>query len=524
MEGKQLAKIVKFVQDRDNYDVVIKTKEANEYLRFGAMSIDSKQPTSLVNEMNANLDHLPNTKLKFGHFNRVINQRVSYAFGRKCTFNRDSDVCEILFDIDVIRKGGWFASMHGASWLEICFGEDGKMSGIKAHDTASCFEFNDKDDGSRAFIIIEEVTDEFGMPAEDILSVRVIEDMEGGESGGQASFKITQYVYADNKLTPTDWMQDVVIPKESFMEQSQFNSLDTNAKRTVSDIVMRVDIDPFKIGLYKQLKLLVDEYDNTASETFDFTKKAPRNPLKIKGYNNSLQEIVHNVHTFNVIPLEADGEAEIMESRQDIAAVMTLLALLDTAIYEQSGSVKADTGSVSVSGTAIRMKYAQLDIAAQYLQSSMLGFFKRARPYMQHLLGDELLEVIFDSDILVNESDTIVNIINSQELLSLRTQLENHPFVPDVEEELKRLKLEGRSIYEAALDTDGDGFVETEELDAFGDTGLGGILDGAPDNQIASADAANAPLNPSEAMSTANNQKRISGTSSNGNASKNKKV
>lgn len=139
MEGKQLAKIVKFVQDRDNYDVVIKTKEANEYLRFGAMSIDSKQPTSLVNEMNANLDHLPNTKLKFGHFNRVINQRVSYAFGRKCTFNRDSDVCEILFDIDVIRKGGWFASMHGASWLEICFGEDGKMSGIKAHDTASCF-------------------------------------------------------------------------------------------------------------------------------------------------------------------------------------------------------------------------------------------------------------------------------------------------------------------------------------------------------------------------------------------------
>lgn len=520
MEAKHLTKIQKFIGDREEYEIVKLTKEGNKYLNFKEMAIDSKMPIAIVNGVGTDLDTMPNSKLKFGQFNRVISQRVSYAFGRRCTFNRDSDVCEILFNMDTVRKCGWFASMHGYGWCEVCFGEDGKMSGVKSHDPASCFEFNDAEDGARAFIIIEDVEDEFGMATDDMVSVRVIEDLEIGDTGGQSNFKINQYVFKNNKLEPTEWMQDVIIPKESFMDQTLFNNLDMNARRKVSDIVMRIDIDPLQIGLYQQLKPIIDAYDRTVSETLDFINKTPRNPLKIKGYNTSVSEFVHNVAMYNVIPLEADGEAEVMESRQDIDAVLKMLSLLDTSVYEQSGAVRSDTGTVSVSGTAIRMKYAQLDIAAQYLQASMLEFFKRARPYMQQILGPDALNAIFKSDVLVNESDTIVNIINSEELLSRRTQLENHPFIPDVEEELKRLRLEGRGVHDEALDSDGDGFTEIAELEEIEKSGVGGLLEAASGSQANMADASNSNLNPSEANSTANNQKRISGTSSNGKTKK----
>ena len=500
MESKQFDKIKEFLTARVDYDLVKDTASANQYINYEGMLIDSKQPYMIVSDVAIDLEKAPNTKLKFGYFNRIVSQRVGYAFGRDCTFSRDADVCSLLFDMAIIRKCAWFISLHGYAWMELKFDDEGVMTGIAAHDAGHCFEFIDGDTGSRAFIIVEDVNDEFGMPSKEIQSVRVIQDLEA--DGGAESFQINQYMYVNDELIETEWMRDVVVEKRSVVDDGILSNLTPAVKRNASDIVMRLDSNPFRVGVFKEIKGLADEYDRLVSETFDFVKGTPRNPLKVSGYNTSLEQLAHNIAQFNILPMDSDGSAEVLETKQDIGAVTQLLTLIETAMYDITGAVQSGGGgNISYSGTALRMKYGSLDIAAQYLQAIMTTFFKRCRPYMSDIIGEETLDVIFNSDIIVNESDTIVNSVNSRDIISLRTILENHPWVNSVDEELKRLTLEGRVTNDGSLDSDGDGFVEVNELDVHQKDG---VSLGAS-NTDAMADG----LNPDESTSVANNQKRI---------------
>lgn len=486
-----LKKIQKFLQDRLNYPEVRKICDANSYITFKHLDIDDKSPVAIVDSVLYNQESMPNTKLKFGYFNRIIRQRVGYAFGRKCSFSRDKDLCEILFNMDVIRECAWYVTLHGKAWLEILFGNDGKMSGIMAHDAAHCFEFNDSESGSRAFIVIEEVKDEFGMEQNEILSVRTLEDVGN-------SFEITTYRYANNTLQA--WEINPV---------TRVKKLASGTSNMIcSDIVMKMKQDPFENGLFDEIKSEVDEYDRLSSETSDFIKKTPRNPIVIKGYSTSMSELVNNLVTYNVIPVTSDGDVGVLSSSQNVEAVSQMLSAIERSMYEQSGAVKSESESSSYSGSALRMKYASLDISAQYLQSIMSDFFDRARPYMQSVIGDQDIDVIFDSDVLVNESDTIVNCNNSQGIISKRTILENHPWVVSVDQEIERLKDEGEDIY-AIGDEDVEEENSNEDLEEDTVTDEAQNWDGSS-AVVEGADASNT----SESHSTSNNQKKQSSTSS----------
>ena len=54
---------------------------------------------------------------------------------------------------------------------------------------------------------------------------------------------------------------------------------------------------------------------------------------------------------------------------------------------------------------------------------------------------NEDVEIIFNRDMLISESEIIQNINNSQDL-SLESRLANHPWVDDPQKELERIKKE----------------------------------------------------------------------------------
>jgi hypothetical protein len=110
------------------------------------------------------------------------------------------------------------------------------------------------------------------------------------------------------------------------------------------------------------------------------------------------------------------------------------------------------------------MRYAELDIYAQQLQEVMTQAFDGARLYVIASIPGtgEDIEVSYDSDVMVNETDTVTNCVNSLDILSRRTILENHPFVRSVDVEIERLEEEGRSIYEI-----GEGEEETDSTETL---------------------------------------------------------
>lgn len=473
-----LEKIKKFLGDRESFGEVALIEEANQYITYDKMTIDDKKTVAVVDGVEYDNEEenpmWPNSKLRFGHITRVVGQRVNYAFGRNCTFSANSDQVGVLFDMDTIRRCAWYIATHGRAFLEIRFNEEGTMSGIEAHDAAHCFEFNDADTMQRGWIILEEVKNEFGMQNEDddSMLVRLIEESENKES-----FTITQYLFAKNELTEVSYIPEITINRLHDEKIRKFNG----------DIVMNLHTDPFRVGVYKQIITISDEFDSVSSGNSDYLKKAPRSPLVVKGYGTTLSELVTNVYTYNVIPVQADGDVEVLKAEQDINAAQKHLELLEDSIRDQTGWVKSELGNVGYSGAALRMRYAELDINAQHLQQTMTDAFNGARLYIVAAIPGTPadIEVAYDSDVMVNETDTVTNCVNSMDILSRRTILENHPFVRSVDVEIKRLEEEGRSIYT----------IDSEE----GDEGSG-TLDRAEDGT---------ELDPSQEQNLTNQQREM---------------
>ena len=457
-----LEKIKKFMGDRENFAEVKLVNEANEYISYEKMKVDDKKAVSVVDGTEYELEEenpmWPNTKLRYGHISRVVNQRVSYAFGRKCTFSENSDQIGVLFDMNTIRKCAWYIATHGRAFLEVCFNVDGVMCGIKAHDSAHCFEFHDAETLQHGWIIIEDVDNEFGMKNEDddSLLVRIIEENkpQGSETVGE-SFTITQYLFAKNELTEVSYIPAITINRLHDDKIRKFNG----------DIVMELFTDPFKIGVYKKIITISDEFDIMSSSNSDYLKKSPRSPIVVKGYGTTLSELVTNIQTYNVIPVQADGDVELLKAEQDITAAQKHLTLIEDSIRDQTGWVKSELGNVGYSGAALRMRYAELDIHAQHLQETMTEAFDGARLYIVAAVQGtpEDVSVSYDSDVMVNETDTVTNCVNSLDILSRRTILENHPFVRSVDVEIERLEEEGRSIY--AIGEDEESANGSETLD-----------------------------------------------------------
>ena len=54
------------------------------------------------------------------------------------------------------------------------------------------------------------------------------------------------------------------------------------------------------------------------------------------------------------------------------------------------------------------------------------------------------MDVVFNTDITINETETISNIRNSVGIVSNKTLLDQHPYVTDTQEELKQLDQEAQ--------------------------------------------------------------------------------
>ncbi len=140
-----------------------------------------------------------------------------------------------------------------------------------------------------------------------------------------------------------------------------------------------------------------------------------------------------------------------IETNLDVAAIDSHLNRLRKDIYEAGNGV--DTQEVSVgnaSGVALKFRYADLDtdtddLAAEFSSAldEVLWFIKI--DMINKGMGDYLdlaIDIIFNTDMIINESETIEDTKNSVGIISEETIVANHPWVTNVQAELDRVKQE----------------------------------------------------------------------------------
>ena len=90
------------------------------------------------------------------------------------------------------------------------------------------------------------------------------------------------------------------------------------------------------------------------------------------------------------------------------------------------------------------------------------------------------VKVIFDRDVLINESEAITNCKNSVGILSDETIVKMHPWVSDPEQELERIKKEKE---EAAADPYQAAFMANRQNGGTPSQGTPPVKDGEDDGQ-----------------------------------------
>ena len=98
----------------------------------------------------------------------------------------------------------------------------------------------------------------------------------------------------------------------------------------------------------------------------------------------------------------------------------------------------------------IRSMYSDIDLDANGMETEFQAAFEQLLWFVHQDaktrgLGDfedDPVTVIFDRDILLNESEAITNCSNSVGILSTETILEQHPWTKDAQTELARLRKE----------------------------------------------------------------------------------
>jgi len=221
-----------------------------------------------------------------------------------------------------------------------------------------------------------------------------------------------------------------------------------------------VPLIPFRAGfreipLIRRVKSLQDGINLMLSDFQDrMSEDAHRTVLVIRNFDGEdLGEFRRNLATFGAVKVRSEGGdgggVETLHIEISADNFESILNLLKKALIENAKGF--DVRDLSLAGSpnqmAIRSMYADMDLDASMMETEFRAALRELSCFIaEHLarmdqpgLLTEKIDVIFNRDALINESERIENCLKSREILSKESILYQHPWTSDVEKEKKRI-------------------------------------------------------------------------------------
>lgn len=224
----------------------------------------------------------------------------------------------------------------------------------------------------------------------------------------------------------------------------------------------RVPFIPFKnndmeLPDLQFVKTLIDDYDRTRSDISNLLEEVKSVIYALRGYGGeNLGEFMRDLAHYRAIKLDADEHAgiDLLQADINIEAAEKHWEALKKDIFDFGQGVDEDKDKIgnAPSGIALRFLYSNLDLKCNALEEwfkwgfeQLLYFVNRYHEIMKLPVSDKEIKIVFNRDIAVNESQAIADCLNSKGIISNRTIIANHPWVEDVEKEVKQIEEENKS-------------------------------------------------------------------------------
>ena len=391
------------------------------------------------------LENLPNAHVVDNQYTKMVDQKVNYLVGKPFTFN-----CENKAYVQILGKrfNASFRRMlkyitedalnGGKCWLFVHYDEQGELC-FRRFPAFQVLPFWADDDhttlDAAARLYLQEVWDG--------LAKKIVKRVELFKPDG-----IYRYVLDGSTLIPDVELGDYApyITRKTGDKVEHFNW-------------DRFPLIAFKynkkeIPLIRRVKSLQDGINGLLSDFENNMEENPHNTILIlKDYDGeNLGEFRRNLATYGVVKVRENGGVDSLGVVVTAENYKAILELFKKALIENAGGydAKDDRLSGNPNQMNIQSMYSDIDLDANGMETEFQAAFEQLLWFVNQDLktngaGDfeqEEITVIFNRDILINESEAITNCQNSVGILSNETIVEQHPWTKDAQTELERLKKE----------------------------------------------------------------------------------
>ena len=202
-------------------------------------------------------------------------------------------------------------------------------------------------------------------------------------------------------------------------------------------------------SLQDAINLLQSDFVNAMEED------AGNTVLVLRNYDGEdLGEFRRNLATYRAIKVRTyegkDGDVDSLQIEVNAETYKTVLDLLKKSLVEnlRSYDAKDDRMGNSPNQMNIQSMYSDIDLDANAMETELQAAFEDLFWFVNTYLAsigegdysDEEISVIFNRDILINESEAIDNCAKSAGIISDETIVAQHPWIDDPAAEMERLK------------------------------------------------------------------------------------
>lgn len=386
---------------------------------------------------------LTNSKLSHPFMRKLVNQKINYLLSKEFTIQGDDTYVEKLreyFDDKfklTLTNVGSASVTSGIAWIQVYYNDKGELK-FKHIPSEEIIPFWHDSEHTEldAIIRIYEI-EEYGSTNAD---KRIYEFIEYWTKEGVWKYK---------RLKAGGNM----VLQSSIDGEGHFKVVDTTGEEK-SAVWDKVPFVAFKynrdeVSLLNWIKPLIDDYDINTSDVSNNLQDIPNAIKVVEGYeDNDKEEFNKNLNFFRTVFVGEGGKVSVLETPTNVDEVDVHLTRLRKDIFEFGGGVDTVNKELrDVSGVALRFQYADLDMDC----SEMAQQYKYSLRQLQWFINQDLnnkgityndkdSNFLFNTAVILNETEIINNLAVSKDMISQKTLVENHPWVKNTEQEIRQIE------------------------------------------------------------------------------------
>ncbi len=406
------------------------------------------------------VENLPNNRVIDNQYAKMVNQKANYLFGQpfaiECKNEQYVELLKKIFNkqfMKTIKNSSKAAYNGGIAWLHPYYTENGEFA-FRLFPSYEILPFW-KD---QEHTILECAVRLYLVIGYEGTTPTIIEKVEVYDEDG-----VHKFILDNGKLIPD-------LAKEKKCDVCSLIMSDNNGNPQEYNW-SRIPLIPLKANesetpLLKRVKSLQDGINVMLSDFENNMQQDARNTiLVLKNYDGqNLGEFRHNLATYGVVKVRNDDSAkggvetlEITVNADNYKAIMELFkkALIENAMGYDA---KDDRLSGNPNQMNIQSMYSDIDMDANDTETEYQAAFEEILWFINaHFTntgqGDfegEEVNIIFNRDILMNESEIIDNCQKSVGIFSDETIIGQHPWVDDPKGEMERLEKQNQKEQQEA--------------------------------------------------------------------------